>query len=1688
MRITGLHIDRFGVWQDLKMDNLPDGITVFYGPNEAGKSTLMQYMRTVLYGFHPDRCVRFVGGKRSGTLIEGRLGGSLFLAGREREYHITRYANESDPLSDPGELRIATQDGQRHGAQRLATLLNGIDESIFNNIFAVGLREIQHLASLDDTQAARQLYSLSTGTDRVSLVDVTRQLHSTRCRLVGCEDRESLLGEYVAAQSRLQGQIEHLGTQSDRWANLVAESDAIEAEIRRIEDTRGSARGKADVAELALRVQPKWDEVRQLTVELEAMGVVPEVPERVVDAIEAIRSESDVHRQKLEDNKQQQERLQSEIESSQPSEALQRYSARIRTMLDQRVMVTSIDDRVRRLKADVEEAEFEIQAEHERLGLTRLSDEVGSLPKFDAITISKLQEPAYSLERSRETLEAAKKEASDYKAEAKRIHREIAKALGRDEDWFEKNGAEDVLSAVEETSGEAAGLRRRAELEKELKKLQAKLEDAEARRSASLRSQLLPWDVVRALGVLFAIGFVLIFCGLFGHSFGWTEQRRGLLLLMGTIASGLAALLKLSLDIPVRDGLRDAERHVDLIKKQIASSTGELEKLDEKLPGRRTGAISLRDTETQLVKLEALMPLENQRRSILKFAAEAERRAVEVAKSMKQTRTHWEDTLRSMGLSTRITPEQLKALSGQGGSLPQLHRVLEQRQQELSHATNEQSDVDNRLRELFADLLIRPVGDRPTEHLQQLTTSLAQDAELQQQVESLRSQERQLRREEQSLVRVLDHLERRYDSQLSAAGAMDEDDLIKLLQQRARWEQLYAQRKEAQAELNKLLGNQRGDKQVEAALQKGSAAELPNRLQRARQELLESDARLKELGYRRGEITEQIRQLSADQTLGQMQLQLGTLQHGIDKGIQKWKVVSTISSLLKTVYKKYEKERQPDTLQEASRHLSAMTGGRYTRIWTPLAEDALIVDDRDGKSFPVEFLSRGTREQLFLSLRLSLISCYSRRKVKMPLVLDDVLVNFDRERTEAAASVLVDYARSGNQVFVFTCHQHIKEIFASLQADVRTLPVRESAQPTVPEVDKVVKTPSKKKRKKRPAVLLGYAPSDSPMFGERVEEHLAEWAETFPLSADGEVGQREVVEHPASPPEFVDDSVADFQLAFWEGQEQPPLWDGPPISHSSIEDELDESSDLDWLPPESDNDDYEQPPVSLEAYTDDPFAFQYDSPPIDLPAHATMPSEPAERQSAEGELAFDEAEDLDHDLWDEVQGLDAVRKDHATPIDNHADPIASHDRMIPVEFEDDDRSLQHAVEYDEEGIIESVESSSEIQEISQVVRVDLPPHDDTPRWPGKVGGLRFASESDAIMPQPSDIEGDLFDSVDFASEEVIESVPQLPIDSAAAASIIESLMPQTLDEVGEDSAIEFESPIREEISSSIDDITMGPQIDDVDIDDIRTIEPELESVFDTEMVSSPGQIGSVDLDPIIEPNSRAHAQSSQLADENSEELQNSLTDNRTLADLQAIAPNGLARDHEILAADDQATSNFDVQQLEPLDKPQQQAIEEPPMNFQTPDNLAFTADGDSVEQTPVVNLNAAEVEQHDQVPAASDEVAEEEYEYVEIDGDEDEEDSEYEYEYVEVDEDDDEVVAEGEEAEGDDVEYEYVEVDEDEEDGEEAEGDEEVVAGSEEEEYEYEYVEVDEDEEDGEVAEGDDVEYEYDEVDDEEDY
>ena len=158
-----------------------------------------------------------------------------------------------------------------------------------------------------------------------------------------------------------------------------------------------------------------------------------------------------------------------------------------------------------------------------------------------------------------------------------------------------------------------------------------------------------------------------------------------------------------------------------------------------------------------------------------------------------------------------------------------------------------------------------------------------------------------------------------------------------------------------------------------------------------------------------------------------------------DLGAQ-WSKYSLALFMLRMARNHHERERQPQVVKTASEFFREITGNQYTGLRAPAGEPIIIAVTASGEERQASQLSRGTREQMYLSLRFGLVRELSQHMASLPVIIDDALVNSDPSRARVAAEgfgKLVDT----NQVLVFTCHptlvQHFKE--ACPEAEVQKL-------------------------------------------------------------------------------------------------------------------------------------------------------------------------------------------------------------------------------------------------------------------------------------------------------------------------------------------------------------------------------------------------------------------------------------------------------------------------------------------------------------------------------------------------------------------------------------------------------------------------------------------------------------------------
>ena len=194
--------------------------------------------------------------------------------------------------------------------------------------------------------------------------------------------------------------------------------------------------------------------------------------------------------------------------------------------------------------------------------------------------------------------------------------------------------------------------------------------------------------------------------------------------------------------------------------------------------------------------------------------------------------------------------------------------------------------------------------------------------------------------------------------------------------------------------------------------------------QAAQSELAELEQRLVQARLETGRIEERITIMEKSEERSRALSRQETILARIDEAAEQWAVITLCRALLDETRKIYETERQPEVLRQASTFFSVMTESRYTRVIAPLDGGEIQVERADGVRLSPQLLSRGTAEQLYLSMRLALVREYANHVDPLPVVFDDIFVNFDPNRSRTTFKALRELCTT-HQVLLFTCHPHL---------------------------------------------------------------------------------------------------------------------------------------------------------------------------------------------------------------------------------------------------------------------------------------------------------------------------------------------------------------------------------------------------------------------------------------------------------------------------------------------------------------------------------------------------------------------------------------------------------------------------------------------------------------------------------------
>ncbi|MBD7908950.1 ATP-binding protein [Sporosarcina gallistercoris] len=221
MKIERLTIYGFGRHSNVTIE-LGDGVTVFYGENEAGKTTIYQFILHVLFGFPPKNNALLRYEPKTGS----RYGGKMIL--RDKKYGLVEV--ERIRGKSAGDVTVRFEDGTIGGQTELNDLLRQYDRAAFESVFSFSLFQLQGLEHMDSDELSRTL--LSSGTTGIdTLLQLEKRLEKEKADLFKKSGKNPQMNVLLKELRELEDTLKTQRAKVDEYEPAVIRLEEVEQQL-----------------------------------------------------------------------------------------------------------------------------------------------------------------------------------------------------------------------------------------------------------------------------------------------------------------------------------------------------------------------------------------------------------------------------------------------------------------------------------------------------------------------------------------------------------------------------------------------------------------------------------------------------------------------------------------------------------------------------------------------------------------------------------------------------------------------------------------------------------------------------------------------------------------------------------------------------------------------------------------------------------------------------------------------------------------------------------------------------------------------------------------------------------------------------------------------------------------------------------------------------------------------------------------------------------------------------------------------------------------------------------------------------------------------------------------------------------------------------------------------------------------
>ena len=1067
MQITGLSIQNYGVCKNQSFEDIQSAMLVVFGPNEAGKTTTMQFIRGLFFGLNsPER-------RSYTTGTGGKYGGSLKAVDSEgNQWHITR-------MMDAEEDTSIVINGQIFPASALGRdLLSGIDPELFEHVFTVGLAELQHLNQLNATDAAEFLYEMTSGFDRKSVGNTLRHITN---------QREQLLADCGSGKLQaLHGQLNSISKQlDDRKAEMqpwVANSNEIQIINQQINALQAELVERQTLLnDLGIygSLETKLLERGRLRTVL-AQSQPPKIhrahtriDERLALLELAIRGHETLS--SIDERESELLILEEELRAINTMLLPPDVAPRMNAFAEMLPWISSLLSEVELLAAEPLNAS-------DSHGIPDIQTGIKNSTNINKKLLLTLRQPARKLKESRKRLK-----------ENERVCAELQQSIAQAETAWINSPAWRSLSITPSLEHPSIELRQKlTTLIGDRKQLATAVKSTQqaASQSPIHLDTPAPLESPASLllnAILICVGGTLLGMGLFfPDSFGLSNMA-----IVVCILSGLLSITGGVYGTIVQSRNRSHAVYRNRRREELTRLRQQMErKADEAADSNSESTCAFPDLdelEAAIAGTESLLDMAHELERLRLNLKVTQRKNKDELSRHQDALSDWQGSLRLHGLPEELSPIDLYALVENADRIAEQHRIKSNRAADLQRKQSELRELDLRMTALLDD------AGMPSSHLtvssraEHIAQVARNQKELQRELLEVESNISATVKTIAVLASESDNCTRQLSRIYATLGISSLWEYAELTDRLDEYEVNRDQLSELEHSISASLSHHSMTLTDLEPFEGLNSEDVHERSCLLQEEINSINGDLQHAFELRGQLKAKSTQITSDRDVNQLRLQKRNLELRIQAFEEHWQIWTLTEHLFGGVREHFESQRQPETLRNASLWLDTITEGDYCRIWTPLGEDLLYVDDAQGQPWAIDSLSRGTRESIYLSLRFALVRSYHEEGISLPLILDDVLVNCDLSRAKNAIKAIHQFSNEVGQVLFFTCHDHIAELFSQVGADVRPIIKPDTVTaPGIPRISFDAVTAHEAVSSDTPAPVPFTSPSDSdqPSFEE----------------------------------------------------------------------------------------------------------------------------------------------------------------------------------------------------------------------------------------------------------------------------------------------------------------------------------------------------------------------------------------------------------------------------------------------------------------------------------------------------------------------------------------------------------------------------------------------------------------------------